>query len=180
MSRLSMMRANTSGTLLYMSPQQAMGDRPKPTDDIYSVGATLYELLSGKPPFYSGDISMQITAKNAPSVRQRREELEIQAAEDIPRDWEDAIAACLNKDPAKRPQSAGELARRLGLSARTDGIMAGVRVKTDGPRSIQVRQDRAPSTTPSALTEPKRSWVHWLLHWFFCSVPRARVAHGGG
>ncbi|WP_009958416.1 protein kinase domain-containing protein [Verrucomicrobium spinosum] len=159
MSRLSMMRANTSGTLLYMSPQQAMGDRPKPTDDIYSVGATLYELLSGKPPFYSGDISMQITAKNAPSVRQRREELEIQAAEDIPRDWEDAIAACLNKDPAKRPQSAGELARRLGLSARTDGIMAGVRVKTDGPRSIQVRQDRAPSTTPSALTEPKRSWV---------------------
>ncbi|WP_051945369.1 protein kinase [Verrucomicrobium sp. BvORR106] len=159
MSRLSMMRANTSGTLLYMSPQQAMGDRPKPTDDIYSVGATLYELLSGKPPFYSGDISMQITAKNAPSVRQRREELEIQATEDIPREWEDAIAACLNKDPAKRPQSAGELARRLGLPARTDAVMTGVRVKTDGPRSIQVRQDRLPAATNSELTTQRRSWV---------------------
>lgn len=158
MSRLSMMRANTSGTLLYMSPQQAMGDRPKPTDDIYSVGATLYELLSGKPPFYSGDISMQITAKNAPSVRQRREELEIQAAEDIPRDWEDVIAACLNKDPAKRPQSAGELARRLGLPTRTDAVMAGVRVKTDGPRSIQVRQDRLPAPTSSDVAATRRSW----------------------
>jgi serine/threonine protein kinase len=63
MSRLSRMQQHTgtSGTLLYMSPQQAMGDLPRPTDDIYAVGATLFELLTGKPPFYRGDITTQIT-----------------------------------------------------------------------------------------------------------------------
>lgn len=117
MSRLSRTASwGTSGTLLYMSPQQAMGDRPRPTDDVYSIGVTLYELFTGKPPFYSGDITAQVTSKTAPPMRQRREELELQPTDSIPQEWEDAVAACLQKDPERRPQTAGELARRLGLS----------------------------------------------------------------
>mgnify|MGYP003956608701 FL=1 len=49
-----------AGTPLYMSPQQMDGDRPQVTDDIYSVGATFYELLTGTPPFYQGDVSYQV------------------------------------------------------------------------------------------------------------------------
>jgi serine/threonine protein kinase len=41
----------TGGTLEYMSPQQAQGDRPTPRDDLYALGATLYELLTSEPPF---------------------------------------------------------------------------------------------------------------------------------
>ena len=116
-SRLSVsVNAGTSGTLPYMSPQQAMGDQPRPTDDMYSLGATLFELFTGKPPFYSGDITAQVTSKRAPTIRQRREELFLRGADAVPEDWEEAIAACLDKDPAKRPQTAGELARRLGVS----------------------------------------------------------------
>lgn len=46
----------TSGTLVYMSPQQLDGERGAHLDDVYSFGATIYELLTSKPPFYSGNI----------------------------------------------------------------------------------------------------------------------------
>jgi len=45
-SRMSM-RVGTSGSPPYMSPQQLLGEPPQVTDDIYSLGATIYELLTG-------------------------------------------------------------------------------------------------------------------------------------
>ncbi len=119
MSRLSVANMGASGTLPYMSPQQAMGERPLPTDDVYSLGATLYELFSGKPPFYRGDLPMQINSKIPPSVAERRAELDIKGREELPKVWEDAIAACLSKDPNLRPTCAGMLAEMLGLKAVT-------------------------------------------------------------
>jgi serine/threonine protein kinase len=113
-SMLTMGRG-TSGTLPYMSPQQLDGERPSPLDDIYSLGATVYELLASKPPFYSGGIESQIRNKIPPSIAQRRAALEIEG-ENIPPNWQETIAACLAKDPAQRPQSAAETAWRLGLS----------------------------------------------------------------
>lgn len=122
MSRLSMSQMGISGTLPYMSPQQAMGERPSPADDVYSLGATIYELLSGKPPFFRGDIATQITSKIPASMEDRREELEIKASDKIPKEWEAVIAACLQKDPTLRPPSAGKLLELLGLrSATTSG-----------------------------------------------------------
>ncbi len=55
-SRMTQQKAASSGTLPYMSPQQLMGEVPSVPQDIYSLGATLYELLTGKPPFYEKDI----------------------------------------------------------------------------------------------------------------------------
>ena len=61
----------TSGTLVYMSPQQLDGHRATHLDDIYSLGATIYELLTSKPPFYSGDINRQIRERIPPSMEAR-------------------------------------------------------------------------------------------------------------
>jgi len=58
----------TAGTLPYMSPEQLNGDTPNAAMDIYSFGATLYECLSGRAPFHTGDIKHQILTKQPPAI----------------------------------------------------------------------------------------------------------------
>jgi parallel beta-helix repeat protein len=110
------MAGNVSGTLSYMSPQQAEGRRPTHFDDIHAVGATIYELLTGKPPFFRGSpllIQTQVITTVPPSIQERREELEVSGHVAVSNAWEETIAACLAKDPSERPQSAMEIYSRL-------------------------------------------------------------------
>jgi serine/threonine protein kinase len=104
----------SSETMNYMSPQQMLGEDPSPSDDIYALGASLYEMLSSKPPFYSGDVASQVREVIAPTISQRRVTLGIAGAP-IPKHWEETIAACLAKQCERRPRSAAEVARRLRL-----------------------------------------------------------------
>ncbi len=120
--KLVTLEQGRSGTLVYMSPQQLDGERGTHLDDIYSLGATIYDLLTGKPPFYSGNVDRQIHERSAPSMTERRKELDIEPAL-VPQVWENAVAACLAKDPSRRPQSAAEVAQRLQLApAQTRAI----------------------------------------------------------
>jgi len=102
----------SSGTPVYMSPQQMMGEKPAVTDDIYAIGATMYELLTGKPPFYSGNVLMQVQNKVPPTMTERRTEFGL-TGEPIPPAWETTIAACLAKEPQDRPQSALHIRKAL-------------------------------------------------------------------
>lgn len=111
-SRTQKATGATSGTAAYMSPQQMCGRKPAVTDDVYALGAMLYELLTSKPPFHTGRIEMQVMDVRPPSMGERRTELEISGAP-IPRVWEETIAACLAKKPEARPQAAGDVWRRL-------------------------------------------------------------------
>ena len=58
-TRVSRM-ASSGFTEAYSSPQQLRGKRPTQADDLYSLGATLYELLTGKPPFFRGNLILQV------------------------------------------------------------------------------------------------------------------------
>ena len=112
-SMLTMGRSGTSGTLVYMSPQQLDGEHVSELDDIYSLGATIYELLTGKPPFFSGQLDRLVREKVPPPMAARRADLGVTSQATIPSQWEETIAACLAKDPAARPQSAQQLKERL-------------------------------------------------------------------
>ncbi|MBI5772546.1 MAG: DUF1080 domain-containing protein [Verrucomicrobia bacterium] len=117
MNRLSP-RGSTSGTLACTSPQQLDGGMPCPADDIYALGAALYELLTSRPPFFSGDIAHQIRHVPATPMDERLAELEIQ--NNIPPAVAAMVMACLAKDPAHRPPSVRAVADWLGLPMSAD------------------------------------------------------------
>jgi serine/threonine protein kinase len=135
-TRLTGRLANTSGTLVYMSPQQLIGEKPMATDDIYALGATLYELLTGKPPFYTGDVATQIRTVNPPLLAERRAELDV-VAEPIPQAWEEVILACLAKRSENRPQSADEAGRRLQLVADQSSAASGLSCSADDGETVR-------------------------------------------
>ena len=96
-----------SGTTHYMSPQQMEGGVPKVTDDVYSFGATLYELLTSKPPFYSGNVEHQVLNVMPVSLAQRLTEFGFQ--NEVPDYVIKLVTSCLAKDPESRPQSMGAI-----------------------------------------------------------------------
>jgi serine/threonine-protein kinase len=90
------------GTPAYMAPEQAVGDPGVDhRADIYALGAMAYEILAGQPPF--GDLpparmlAAHVTERVTPVSEHRP---------DLPRDLADFVMQCLDKDPARRPQSA--------------------------------------------------------------------------
>jgi TPR repeat protein len=129
-SRVSM-RGRTSGTLAFMSPQQAQGRPSKVTDDVYSLGATLYDLLSSKPPFHTGNIQHQLDNIVPEKIAQRREQLG-RAGQLIPPVWETTIACCLEKESARRPQTVVEVAELLGLRERKHTTLKSAPPKPSG------------------------------------------------
>ena len=135
-SRVSAQPA-ASGTLGYMSPQQALGQPATPRDDIYSLGATLYELLTGRPPFYSGNIQHQLDTVAPPTIAARRAELEIEG-QPVPEAWETTIAACLAKDPSARPASVGEVVERLLAPPAKPAPLRVEKSAAASPRAIRV------------------------------------------
>ena len=102
---------DSSGTMVYMSPQQMQGTPPHPTDDIYALGATLYDLLTTRPPFYTGDIFQLAQDVPPPTLSQRLSDFEME--NQVPPHVESAIMACLSKDRFNRPAKAKDLAALL-------------------------------------------------------------------
>ena len=101
------------GTPLFMSPEQARGDRALDArSDIYSLGAVAYYLLTGRPPFNEGGgIGVMIAHAHDPVVPPSL------LRSGIPEDLERVVIRCLAKDPADRFADADSLERALGECA---------------------------------------------------------------
>jgi len=98
------------GTPGYIAPEQADGPAAQltPAADTYSLGAILFELLTGRPPFRGGNalgVMKQSAEKPAPKLRT--------LASHLDRDLETICARCLEREPSSRYRSAGSLAQDL-------------------------------------------------------------------
>jgi WD40 repeat protein/tRNA A-37 threonylcarbamoyl transferase component Bud32/tetratricopeptide (TPR) repeat protein len=121
------------GTPAYMAPEQAAGQAGLigPLSDVYALGAVLYELLCGRPPFKGsmGEVLRQVQTEEPPAPRRLRPRLH--------RDLETICLKAMAKDPGRRYQSATALAEDLDrfnagetILARREGAIGKVWRKT--------------------------------------------------
>ena len=105
------------GTVSYVSPEQARGDTVGPQGDIYSLGATLFEMLTGRPPFNGGD-RLAVLHKHVYDRSPRPSELR----PGLPPEVDSVVGHCLEKDLSRRFASARELRSYLAACPREEDL----------------------------------------------------------
>jgi len=105
-------RAETGigGTPFYMAPEQVLGDEVDPRADLYSLGVTLFELVTGQVPFPDGDITYHHRHTIPPDARDLNP--------DVPSGLAELIDQLLSKSPDDRPPSADAVRERLASLRR--------------------------------------------------------------
>jgi hypothetical protein len=130
------------GTAEYLSPEQAAGKPVSRRSDLYSLGAVLYTLLTGRTPF-EGEL-LDLLHKHRFGQFERPSRL----VPETPPDLEDIICELLAKDPARRPPDASVLFRRLdSLRRKMERIAAG---RSGLPPTVRAG-DRPPPPGPATL-----------------------------
>jgi serine/threonine protein kinase len=96
------------GTPLYMAPEQIAGKKIDRRADVYALGCMLYHMVTGRPPFEGADAL-------AVAVQQLQDEPQPPSTlnHDVPEEWDAVILKALEKEPARRFQSARELGQAI-------------------------------------------------------------------
>ena len=151
------------GTVYYISPEQASGKPIDARSDLYSLGAMMYEMITGKLPFTADSpVSVALKQVNENPVPPR------DILPSIPRGLEDIILCAMQKRPEKRFQSAAEM---LGYVKKIkDDPFVVLRIpgqksagKQDGDSGRKRKKIRIPFLKPSRYHEDKRTYLPVIL-----------------
>ena len=126
------------GTVAYLAPEQALGRDPEPRSDLYALGAVIYEMLCGRPPFLGDDMVSVISQHlNTPPVAPRFHN------DQVPVAVEALVLRLLEKDPAARPADAAEV-----LDLLRDAEAA-----ADAPAAVVPLETAAQAAGPARLAD---------------------------
>jgi serine/threonine-protein kinase len=141
----------TMGSLSYMSPEQVKGEATDARSDLYSVGVSLYEMVTGQRPFQSGsDYSiMAAHVKETP-----RPPLELQPA--LPAALNEIILMAIAKDPGERFQSADAFRNAL---SQIRGVSSAARPAVSSTRGATMVDTAVPADFHNAPTATSRKQV---------------------
>jgi len=168
------------GSLFYMSPEQING-QPDLRSDLYSLGITLYEMVTGRRPF-EGDSDYSIMAAHL----QQTPVPPIEIAAGVPQDLSDIILMAISKEPEQRFQSADAFHAALRNFAASIGATLGAQpgsarlapppsASAPQPSMTATEQLARTATGISAATPPARPVVHAPLPVFQPPPPPAPV-----
>ncbi|HLW65333.1 MAG TPA: serine/threonine-protein kinase [Gemmataceae bacterium] len=151
--------AFTCGTPVYMAPESTRGDSVDHRADIYSLGVLLFEMLTGKPPFYFEDVEAILKAHVSTAPPRFAQVL---PGHSISPRVESVVHHCLAKYPNERPQSAQEVAKRffeaLGKGLPDNGLwqsQSNSQPAAAKPSAV----DQALTNHPNALVERFDAWM---------------------
>lgn len=154
-NRLTSTDAQTPGTPAYMAPEQLATGASSPATDLYALGCTLYEMLTGRPPF-EGDTTFAVMTAHASATPDPIGAVRT----DVPERIEAVVSELLSKDPLGRPASAEAVLRVLLPHA-------------DGATPLPGAVD------PSAAGTPRHAYARAVTALFLPAARGAAGASGG-
>lgn len=154
----------TIGSVHYISPEQARGDMTDERSDIYSVGVMLYEMLTGKKPF-DGDNPVAIALKHMEENAVPPRDI----MPSIPEALEEIVIHAMEREPARRYQSAAEMIKDIDRFKVDQSVVFGYRNNFDArPEEVSSLQtnniaDEYYEDAEDEEEENKRSYVVPIL-----------------
>ena len=141
------------GTPIYMAPEQFVGSSVGPKADVYSLGATVYQALSGQPPFDGRTVWEVMNKKSGPAPR--LDPLVSEASADL-------VAAMLAADAADRP-SYVDLIARIDALPCLDGAFSATGLPAMSGRMPVAPAPVVPEPVLPALAvvRPRKRWIYW-------------------
>jgi eukaryotic-like serine/threonine-protein kinase len=166
-------RLTQAGTVLgsagYLAPEQAAGAEVTAAADLYSLGAVLYELLSGEKPYHFTSLPELLSRQRIGTIRPLHE-----LAPNVPTTLEQTVLRCLATDPGARPASAAQLARELtpaGTDAATHRLPGTSPMRATEHTTIHLD----PGTQKTTPRQPG-SRIHQIASAISSHTTRARIA----